>query len=221
MTAILASSTSYAQYWGDNTPFCFQAINSAPVKRSDGKGTYTRNQAILLPAGASDAMLLDAFNELDMLNRKGYDIYFVVNRLRADYKLTPLNIGGRVIYQHKGGDADICGINALHPDFDEKVSGTFDAIIELSPTANVETSEGNFQAYWRLDGEIPVHQFSAYQAALRARFAKYKPDRSVNNPSRLMRLPGFRHIKAKKDLSQQRLRLKAALFQRYTYAATG
>ncbi|CAM5212988.1 hypothetical protein ALON55S_02783 [Alishewanella longhuensis] len=69
-------------------------------------------------------MLLDAFNELDMLNRKGYDIYFVVNRLRADYKLTPLNIGGRVIYQHKGGDADICGINALHPDFDKKVSLT-------------------------------------------------------------------------------------------------
>ncbi len=180
---------------GNESPYCFLAINSEPVERRNGKGTYTRNQAILLPAGASDAELMGAFDELDELNGKGYDIYFVVNRLQAEYRLTPLKIGGRVIYQHKGGDADICAINAIFADFDDEISGTFDAIMELSPTAIVETSKGKYQAYWRLDGEIPVHQFNAYQTALRARLAKYKPDESVNSPARLMRLPGFRHMK--------------------------
>ena len=180
---------------GNESPYCFQAINSEPVERRNGKGTYTRNQAILLPAGASDAELMRAFDELDELNGKGYDIYFVVNRLQADYRLMPLKIGGRVIYQHKGGDADICAINAIFADFDDKISGTFDAIMELSPTAIVETSEDKYQAYWRLDGEIPVHQFNAYQTALQTRLAKYKPDVSVNNPARLMRLPCFRHMK--------------------------
>lgn len=172
---------------GDHSPFCFQAINSE-------KGY---NQAILLPAGAGDAELTKAFRELDGLNRRGYDIYFVVNRLRADYKLTPLNIGGRVIYQHKGGDADICGINALFPDFDKKKPKTLEAIEDKHPTAISETSKGNFHAFWRVEGDIPVSQFGEYQAALRQRFAEFSPDESVSNPSRLMRLPGFRHIKAK------------------------
>jgi hypothetical protein len=62
----------------------------------------------------------------------------------------------------------------------------------LYPHIIIESSPGKFHAYWKVDG-LPLDQFTAVQVALAHRF---EGDPAVKDLPRVMRLPGFLHLKA-------------------------
>jgi hypothetical protein len=55
----------------------------------------------------------------------------------------------------------------------------------------VSSSPGRWHAYWLVDGEA-LEQFTSVQEQLIERFSA---DRSVKDLPRVMRLPGFLHLK--------------------------
>lgn len=61
----------------------------------------------------------------------------------------------------------------------------------ITPHAIVESSPGRFHVYWRADG-VALGEFSALQRALAE---KYGGDVSVNDAPRVLRVPGFWHVK--------------------------
>ena len=65
----------------------------------------------------------------------------------------------------------------------------------LNPSTIVYTSAGKFHAYWKTTG-IPIGQFKPIQQAI-AR--KLGTDPAVCNPARIMRVPGFSHVKDPTD----------------------
>lgn len=90
---------------------------------------------------------------------------------------------------------NVTRINALYADFDDR-SVTKEELLKLPvpPDAIVETSNGNFHAYW-LVKDCSVDRFKPIQKAL----AKlYGADESVCDPNRAMRLPGTINWKREK-----------------------
>ncbi|WP_425481116.1 DNA-primase RepB domain-containing protein [Ahniella affigens] len=69
---------------------------------------------------------------------------------------------------------------------------------ELPPQAIIESSPGRFHAYWRVSG-CPLGAFRSAQQHLAKRFGG---DESVCDLPRVMRLPGFLHLKAEPFLSR-------------------
>lgn len=63
---------------------------------------------------------------------------------------------------------------------------------ELPPHIVVESSPGRWHGYWRVEN-CPITEFKARQHALAARF---NGDKSVCDLPRVMRLPGFWHLKS-------------------------
>ena len=61
----------------------------------------------------------------------------------------------------------------------------------LEPQLVVESSPGRYHAYWRIEN-LPLEQFEAVQLALARRF---QGDPVVKDLPRVMRLPGFYHLK--------------------------
>ena len=61
----------------------------------------------------------------------------------------------------------------------------------LVPHVAVESSPGRFHAYWRTDG-LALGEFADLQRAIAAQFGG---DKTINDLSRVMRLPGFLHHK--------------------------
>jgi hypothetical protein len=63
---------------------------------------------------------------------------------------------------------------------------------KLEPQVVVESSPGRWHCYWIVDG-LPLDRFTPLQKAIAARF---KGDKAVNDLPRVMRMPGFWHLKA-------------------------
>lgn len=63
----------------------------------------------------------------------------------------------------------------------------------LEPHIIVESSQGRFHAYWIVEN-MPLNEFATIQKALAK---KFDGDPAVNDVSRVMRLPGFYHLKDK------------------------
>lgn len=89
-----------------------------------------------------------------------------------------------------GADKNVIEICTLFLDLD---GAPLQPVLDtgVTPHAIVETSAGRFQVYW-LVSDVSVKEFPVYQKALAIRFSG---DISVHNASRLMRLPGFNHLK--------------------------
>ena len=68
----------------------------------------------------------------------------------------------------------------------------------LPPDWVVQSSPGRWHAYWKVLN-CPLNDFSAAQSALAMR---YGGDPSVRDLPRVMRLPGFLHLKSDPFLSQ-------------------
>lgn len=120
--------------------------------------------------------------ELECANQSGGGIFFMPNA------------GDGVI---KSGattcrtQANVVRVRALSVDLD---GAPLDPVLTWGerPDLVVETSPGRWHAYWLVD-DVELHEFSSLQKALAARF---NGDPAVCDLPRLMRLPGFWHMKS-------------------------
>lgn len=119
--------------------------------------------------------LTDVAPRLALLNNGGHGIFVMVNE--GDLK-------GR-------SAANVMRIRAHFVDLDgAPIQPVRDAA--LSPHIIVQSSPGKWHAYWRND-DCPLDQFKVRQHALAERF---DGDKAVCDLPRVMRLPGFWHLKS-------------------------
>ena len=112
---------------------------------------------------------------LTQLNHAGHAIFVMVNQG---------DLNGR-------GSRNVVRVRAHFVDLDgSPLEPLLDA--ELPPHIVVESSPGRWHGYWRV-GDCPFTEFKARQHALAARF---NGDKSVCDLPRVMRLPGFWHLKS-------------------------
>ncbi|MCP5363967.1 MAG: AAA family ATPase [Hyphomicrobiales bacterium] len=123
--------------------------------------------------------LADVFPTLQEWQRDGRGIYIVVN---------------------EGGDTDkdITSIRSLFIDQDD---GPLPDEWHVKPSFLVKRNAKKWHAYWPVDG-LPADEFRAAQKRL---IAHYNSDKSIHNPSRVMRVPGFLHLKDRKSPQVPRL----------------
>jgi hypothetical protein len=128
--------------------------------------------------------------------------------------LQQLNENGAGVFAviNKGGhrDTDITSVTAVFADTD---GAPLEPIVEaLPPHCVVNTSPGKFHIYWRVV-DFPLDQFKPAQIHIAKKFGC---DPSVNNLARVMRLPGFMHLKA--DPFDVRIIHLDAKLKAYTHA---
>lgn len=114
--------------------------------------------------------------KLVSLNERGAGVFVTVN---------PTNGQGRT-------KADITRIRALFVDLD---GAPLEPLLQATtrPHITVETSPGRFHAYWRVNDCDLVQ----CEPALKQLISRYKADPACSDMSRVLRLPGFFHRKAK------------------------
>jgi hypothetical protein len=128
---------------------------------------------------------------LSKLNRADYGIYAVVNRLAATVEDRVAGGNGAA------GDKDVTGIRAVFVEIDredEQPGSNLQRLqnAPLPPSLIVRSSlPHRLHAYW-ITPDLPVSEFRTVQKHLAKRFAG---DLACQNPSRLMRVPGFLHTK--------------------------
>jgi putative DNA primase/helicase len=112
--------------------------------------------------------------ELSALNERGAGIFVMVNF--GDGK-------GRTA-------ANVTGVCALFADLD---GAPLEPVLSagLEPHAVIESSPGRYHVYW-LVADCRLNEFTPMQAAIAARFHS---DPTVKDLPRVMRLPGFLHLK--------------------------
>jgi hypothetical protein len=90
-------------------------------------------------------------------------------------------------------DADITRFNAFFVEIDtlplDDQHRLFDAS-PIHPSIRLETRK-SVHAYWLVDGECDIDAWREVQGRL---IAYFDSDRSIKNPSRVMRLPFFNHV---------------------------
>lgn len=112
--------------------------------------------------------------ELSQLNNRGAGVF--VNVCQTD-------LTGR-------GEENITGIRALFIDCDAQLPTSF----HVQPSVIVQSSSsGKGHAYWLLDET--VNDLQNFEPAQKALIKHYDTDKCIHNLSRVMRLPGFYHMK--------------------------
>ncbi len=112
---------------------------------------------------------------LDAVNRQGAGIFVTVNETDG---------AGR-----EGGN--IVRVRAVFADFDPPKTAPAPARYPLPPAWQVESSPGKRHAYWPVDG-LPLADFKPLTKTV---IAALGSDPSPNDLPRVMRLPGFFHMK--------------------------
>jgi hypothetical protein len=131
------------------------------------------------------AVLLD---ELDTLNRQGWNIYIGVNPRKE---------------RGKSGDKEVLLARCLFADFDGLAGDAAAMISEVmkriegaklpDPTMLIFSGHG-LHCYWRLVEPIPdLAAWTLYQKGL---IRVLNSDKAIHNPERIMRVPGFTNWKA-------------------------
>ena len=153
--------------------FCFRTFDDVKVKSDTGQGYVNRGDKNLLRK--INGSLNQSISELRELNSKGAGVFVVIN---------------------KGGHqkSDITEVRAAFADTD---GAPLEPLLTLQPHIVVETSEGNWHAYW-LVKNCSLEQFGHIQSSIAQ---KYGTDPSVKDLPRVMRVPGFFHNKQSPFLS--------------------
>jgi hypothetical protein len=146
----------------------------------------------------SDEWTFQTFDDnAERRDRKLAQILFAQNG-RVASRLAKLNDRGAGVFaminrgDGKGRKAEnVIEVRAVFVDLDGTPLSVLDRA-PLEPHIVVESSPGRFHAYWRLEG-LPREQFAAVQLALAQRF---DGDPAVKDLPRVMRLPGFYHLKS-------------------------
>ena len=120
-------------------------------------------------------LLHPPWSTLEQLQQQGYGVYFVVNG--QGHKDAAVREGRLLFFEHD--------------DLEKELQQNLWQTLGLpAPTLQVDTGGKSIHSYWRLSPACPITAWRALQTDLLA-FAK--ADRSIKNPSRVMRLAGFRH----------------------------
>jgi hypothetical protein len=121
---------------------------------------------------------------LEELNEQGAGIYLTVNETNGQ---------GR-----KAGD--VVRVRAVFADLD---GSPIDPVWEYPPSMAVESSPGKFHAYWLTVDDpvngVPLEGFRTLQESIAVKFGS---DPKVKDLPRVMRMPGFNHMKADPFLSR-------------------
>jgi putative DNA primase/helicase len=125
--------------------------------------------------------LLDNYETLLQANSRGNAVSLMVNQGDGRGRRAGNVIGVRAVF------VDLDGAT-LHA-----ISGA-----SLKPHIIVESSPGKYHVYWLVDG-LPLELFTDIQKALAA---KFNGDPAVHDLPRVMRIPGFYHMKSTPFLSR-------------------
>ena len=143
--------------------------------------TFSDKRAKGALAKIRHGLLDDQAAALQALNRAGAGVFWMVN-----------------YGDGRGRTAEnVTGVRALFVDLDGAPIGPVHAA-PLEPHAVIESSPGRFHAYWLVTG-CSRAEFGAWQKAI-AR--KFNGDPSVHDLPRVMRLPGFVHLKGEPFVSR-------------------
>jgi hypothetical protein len=120
--------------------------------------------------------LEELFLWLTEMNNKGAGIFVTVNE--TDFK-------GRAVH-------NILSVRSVFVDLD---GSPIEPVLKFNPVPHLifETSPGRYHAYWFVDG-VELSEFTAIQTELISLFAA---DPSIKDLPRVMRVPGFFHLKGK------------------------
>jgi integrase len=130
------------------------------------------------------------FEELLRYNRQGYNIYAGVNPRRAD---------------GKSGDKNVLFARCLFADFDDilPIDGCGPSEFVLmrieeadlpNPTLVIYSGHG-VHTYWRL--KKPIEDLDKWKQLQERLITAIGSDKSIKNPERIMRIPGFLNVKKK------------------------
>ena len=150
----------------------------------------------LYEANAMHSTGMNAVSEKDAyeLNKKGFGIFWEVNSHKP---------------KGKRGTRYIDELLSCYCEFDELSKEDQWKLLEagLAPSLIVESQRG-YHAYWNISGEISLRRYKDLQERIIHFFGA---DKAVKDPARVLRAPGFYHMKDPKEpfLVQVRYRSKA------------
>ena len=113
--------------------------------------------------------------DLQQLQQQGYGVYFVANG--QGHKDADIREGRLIFFEHDNLE------KAVQQD-------RWQTLGLPKPTLQIDTGGKSIHSYWRLTPSCPITEWRELQADL-LEFAD--ADRSIKNPSRVMRLAGFAH----------------------------
>jgi putative DNA primase/helicase len=124
--------------------------------------------------------------ELVSLNQQGAGVFFMINRGDG-----------------RGRKAEnITAVRAIFVDLDENGQEKLEKLSRLTagaPRLIVESSPRKYHCYWRIGGCLPLEYFSPIQKHFALQFGG---DPAVSDLPRVMRLPGFYHLKEEPFLTR-------------------
>ncbi len=120
--------------------------------------------------------LPEVFDELDALNRRGAGVFVTINEVEPGAPRTAANVRR---------------VRAVFADFDPPKTKAPPERYPLAPVVEVESSPGKRHTYWTVDG-LALADFEDQQRGI---IAALGSDLPIIDLPRVMRLPGFRHMK--------------------------
>jgi len=122
-------------------------------------------------------------DNLTELNKAGAGIFFTVNQTDG---------------RGRGVD-NVVGVRALFADFDT-INFNRNFQFNLEPSYVIESSPGKHHCYWLLIDELPLNEFKSFQQALARMLGS---DEKICDLPRVMRVPGFMHLKGEPFLVRE------------------
>jgi hypothetical protein len=119
-------------------------------------------------------------SKLEELSKSGYGIYIVVNG--GGHKDADVSEGKAIFYEHD----DIPKEDQLN---------LWESLKLPKPTFQIDTGGKSIHSYWVFDSPIDVKEWKNLQVKL---LDYSKGDKSIKNPSRVMRLAGYNHQQTNK-----------------------
>ncbi len=139
-----------------------------------------------LPTFEREGSIAELWSEIEQRQAERYGVFYVLNETR------PRPGSG---YEGCASDADIAKVRAVAADFDDGLP-TEEWEYHAAPHLIVRTSAGRGQAIW-LTRDLPIEDF---KPVCRRLINHYKSDPAIQNPSRVLRLPGSLHQKGEPQL---------------------
>lgn len=162
----------------DSEVFCFQTFDddkervASRKERARKTGRKDQDPFACTLHGTLDQL----WPKLEEMNIQGAGVYVTVNAVAEGKPRLASNI---------------VRTRAVFADFDPPETSPAPERYPLPPAWEVETSPGKCHTYWPVEG-LPTDEFTAIQAAIIATLGSDPAPKDLN---RVMRLPGFRHMK--------------------------